>query len=238
MKYMGSKNRHAKELLPIILKNRRDGQCYVEPFVGGANMIDKVSGWRIGADKHEYLIALLISLSEGWEPPNDMSEKEYQDIKNNMSNYPKELVGFAGFPCSYGAKWFGGYCRGRANNGEARDYIGEAWRNVVQQSIKLQGIDFRAVCFRELILPEQSIIYCDPPYASATKYRDKFDHDDFWRWCREMVNDGHDLFASEYKAPDDFICIWEKQVNSSLTKDTGAKNNIERLFQHRSQIAT
>ena len=44
MKYMGSKARHAKELLPIILKDRKEGQWYVEPFVGGCNMIDKVTG--------------------------------------------------------------------------------------------------------------------------------------------------------------------------------------------------
>jgi len=28
----------------------------------------------------------------------------------------------------------------------------------------------------------------------------------------------------------DFKCIWSKQVNSSLTKDTGSKKNIEKLF--------
>ena len=38
MKYMGSKNRIAKYILPIILKDRKEGQWYVEPFVGGANM--------------------------------------------------------------------------------------------------------------------------------------------------------------------------------------------------------
>ena len=58
MKYMGSKNRIAKYLLPIILKDRKEGQWYVEPFVGGANMIDKVDGNRIGADNNEYLIAM------------------------------------------------------------------------------------------------------------------------------------------------------------------------------------
>ena len=47
---MGSKNRHAKDLLPIILKNRRDDQWYVEPFVGGFNMIDKVPGLRLAND--------------------------------------------------------------------------------------------------------------------------------------------------------------------------------------------
>ena len=44
MKYMGSKNRIAKHILPIILKDRKENQYYVEPFVGGANMIDKVQG--------------------------------------------------------------------------------------------------------------------------------------------------------------------------------------------------
>lgn len=35
MKYLGSKARIAKEILPIILKDRKVGQYYVEPFVGG-----------------------------------------------------------------------------------------------------------------------------------------------------------------------------------------------------------
>jgi len=44
MKYMGSKNRIAKHLLPIMLAERKPDQWWVEPFVGGANMIDKVEG--------------------------------------------------------------------------------------------------------------------------------------------------------------------------------------------------
>ena len=56
MKYMGSKNRIAKHILPIILKDRKENQYYVEPFVGGANIIDKVGGNRIGADINPYLI--------------------------------------------------------------------------------------------------------------------------------------------------------------------------------------
>lgn len=41
MKYMGSKNRLAKEIMPIMLKERGQ-RTWVEPFVGGGNMIDKV----------------------------------------------------------------------------------------------------------------------------------------------------------------------------------------------------
>ena len=35
MKYQGSKRRIAKDILPIILRDRKNGQFYVEPFVGG-----------------------------------------------------------------------------------------------------------------------------------------------------------------------------------------------------------
>ncbi len=51
MKYLGSKNRIAKYILPIMLNNRHC-RTWVEPFVGGANTIDKVDGKRIGNDKN------------------------------------------------------------------------------------------------------------------------------------------------------------------------------------------
>jgi DNA adenine methylase len=39
MQYMGNKNRIAKHLLPVMLPYRKPGQWWVEPFVGGGNMI-------------------------------------------------------------------------------------------------------------------------------------------------------------------------------------------------------
>ena len=82
MKYMGSKNRHAKELLPIILNNRKPEQWYVEPFVGCFNIIDKVDGNRIANDSAYYLIELFKAIQRGWQPPDSISEKEYQVIIN------------------------------------------------------------------------------------------------------------------------------------------------------------
>lgn len=35
MVYMGSKRRIAKYILPIMLSYRKEGQTWVEPFVGG-----------------------------------------------------------------------------------------------------------------------------------------------------------------------------------------------------------
>ena len=62
MKYMGSKSRIAKHIVPIIQNyiNENGIEKYVEPFVGGANVIDKVQcKEKYGFDKNKYLIALL-----------------------------------------------------------------------------------------------------------------------------------------------------------------------------------
>ena len=69
MKYMGSKNRIAKHILPIMLvEAEKNGITkWVEPFVGGANMIDKVPDTfaREGYDINRYLIALLNYSKQG-----------------------------------------------------------------------------------------------------------------------------------------------------------------------------
>ena len=75
---MGSKARIAKDILPIILANRKQGQHYVEPFVGGCNTIDKVNGNRIGADFNKYLIAMWKFLTQTkLEFPHYISRETY-----------------------------------------------------------------------------------------------------------------------------------------------------------------
>ena len=50
MRYTGNKSRIAKHILPIILNDRKPNQWFVEPFVGGANITDKVEGFRLASD--------------------------------------------------------------------------------------------------------------------------------------------------------------------------------------------
>ena len=99
MKYMGSKNKIAKHLLPIILKDRKEGQWYVEPFVGGANMIDKVDGLRIGADKNEFLIEMWKGLQENRERPYKIEKELYSKArdffnKKDYSLFDKFTIGW------------------------------------------------------------------------------------------------------------------------------------------------
>ena len=231
MKYMGSKNKIAKHLLPVMLAERKPDQFWVEPFVGGANMIDKVNGNRIGNDNHEFLIALLIAIREGYIPPTNISKELYYAIKLNPDNYPKELVGFVGFICSFGGKWWGGY----ATNVEERNYADEGSRNLVKQAKNLDGIVFKSGCYLDLCIPERSLIYCDPPYAKTTKYKGGFNHDVFWQWCRDLSKIGHTVFISEYSAPDDFSCIKEVSHITTLNKNNNQQPRIERLFRYKDQ---
>jgi DNA adenine methylase len=252
MKYMGSKNRIAKHILPIILKDRKDGQWYVEPFVGGANMIDKVTGNRIGYDVNECLIACLDALANGWVPPKFITREFYSECRDkfNKSSYSMDercIIGYVGINGSYGGRWFDGGYAGRSvtNSGKVRDYPLEAYNNVMRQIQGLKGVqflsdDYQYIDYTEL--PDFSIIYCDPPYQGTKEYitatKSGFNSDDFWQWCRDIAKQGHSVFISEYNAPNDFVCVWEKEVKSSLSangKIGSNKNSIEKLFIHESQ---
>ncbi len=230
MKYMGSKARFAKHLLPIILKDRQLNQSYIEPFAGGMNMIDKVDGIRIANDQHEELMAMWQALIyDKWDPPKSVSEDEYKAIKYNQNDYPKHLVAYVGFN-SFGGKWFAGYRRDKQGK---RDYWAEHYRNITKQVPNLEGVILSCKSYTELEIPNNSIVYCDPPYASTTKYRDGFDHEQFWEWCRQQSKAGYHVFISEYNAPEDFKCIWEKPAKTSFSwhaDNLPAKKSVERLF--------
>ena len=228
MVYMGSKNRIAKELIPIITKDLKPNQWYVEPFVGGANMIDKIEHpYKLGADNNRYLIALLEAVQNGQELPEHITKDEYIAVKTNKDNYPDWYVGFVGFVSSFRAKFFGGYsgyCT--TKTGIQRNYIKERINNILKQN--LDGIKLVCSSYDALDIPANSIIYCDPPYNDTTKYKDSFDSDAFWQWCRDKAKEGHTVYVSEYNAPEDFKCIWEKQINSNLGGTS--KTATEKLF--------
>ena len=247
MKYMGSKSRIAKHILPIILKNRKEGQCYVEPFVGGANMIDKVDGWRIGADNNRYLIAMFNGCIDGRDISIDTSKEFYSAVRDcynkGLGAYDDFTVGLVGFMCSANGRFFeGGYSgQSKTKIGTLRDYIAESFRGLTKQLPDLEDVKFVHSEYTNLEIPKESIVYCDIPYQGTKQYSTSkdFDHTAFWDWCRLKAHQGHKVFISEYNAPDDFVCVWQQEVKSSLSangKSGGNKKSIEKLFVHESQI--
>lgn len=243
MKYVGSKNRISQQIAPIIQKyiDINNYNYYIEPFVGGANMIDKiVCENKYGFDSHKYLIALLNQMKKDTGVfPKTFDEELYKTVRNNMENsYEDWFIGLVGF-CSFGGKWFGGYPRGFKEDGiTKRDIVNETIRNMIKQadSENFKNCNFFNKNFQELnpYTFDNCLIYCDPPYKNTTKYSvSDFPYEDFYNWCRE-IGKNNTVLVSEYDMPDDFKCIWKKPVKTSLDSNRGNKNtNInrtERLF--------
>lgn len=186
MQYLGGKARLAPWILDIILKDRTSlGQWYIEPFCGGCNTLYQVEGKRIGIDNCPYLISMWKALQNGWIPPNIVKEDTYKHVQHNKERYKPEVVGFVGYGCSYGGKFFAGYARGKLKSGVSRDYVREAQRTLLKQQQTLKEVKF--VYTDSLTInkfPANSLIYCDPPYVKGTKYKTLFNNDKFWQWAK------------------------------------------------------
>lgn len=223
VKYMGSKNRHSKDIVNIL--NQYQYETFIDICVGGANVIDKMNNpIRIGYDINEYLIEMWKAVAKGWLPPKEISEFQYNHIKSNKDE-DKILTGYVGFALSYGGKWFGGYRRDKTG---IRNYSLESYNSALRQFPKLSGVRFHCETLFNIDV-DDCLLYVDPPYLGSTGYGVKFDHGEFYEWCRE-IGKRNKIFISEYSMPDDFNCVWEKNVYNSLTSDTGSKGNTERLF--------
>jgi len=247
MKYMGSKARFVKHILPIILENRKKNQWYVEPFAGGMNVICNVDGYRIANDKNYYLIKMWRGLVKRNQYPTEIPKSLYdkaRDIYNKKNKslecdeeMTDDMIGWIGWMGSANGRFFdGGYSgKSKTKNGTVRDYIKEAINNINKQIPKMRDVLFANLDYKDLIIPYGSLIYCDIPYKNTKRYSTSknFDYDEFFQWCRDMVAEGHTVFVSEYDAPDDFKCVWQKGAKSSLSangKIGGNKLSVEKLF--------
>lgn len=235
---MGSKNRIAKYILPIILKERKENQWFVDMFCGGCHIIQNVDGRRIANDKNKYLIAMWGGLQENKERPKTISKELYSKARTEYNNgtnieFDDFMIGWIGWMGSYNGRFFDGGYSGHCAGKTKRDYISEQIRNTEKQLDKIQGIDFRSCDYTELEIPIESIIYCDIPYKDTKQYATSkdFNHVLFWDWCRDMTKKGHQVFISEYQAPKDFICVWQKEVTNSMNT-TKTYKPTEKLFQY------
>lgn len=219
MKYMGSKSRVAKYIVPI-LQNEIDTsgyKTYIEPFAGGMNIIDKIQcERRLAFDLNPYLIALFQHLQNGGTLPDTISRDEYVSVRETPDKYEPHVVGYTGFLASYNGRFFdGGYAQPAwektSKGGHWRNYYAEAKQNIERQTPLLSDVVFGVADYRSLT-PNNTIIYCDPPYKGTTKFRNarQFDIEEFWEVMRRWSND-NTVFVSEQTAPSDFDCVWENQ---------------------------
>ena len=236
MQYFGGKVRIVKELALFLNNQLKEGQPFIDLFCGSCNVISKIDNnrLRIANDKHYYLIEMWRALQNGWEMPNEITEKEYQYIKNNKDEKPY-LTGFVGFGCSFSGKWFGGFCRNNTN----RNYCLNAKNSNLKLLSNLQDVIFYNEDYRNTNIPIGSLVYCDIPYKDTTQYCKgevgEFNHDEFYQWVRENSNK-YEIYVSEYKenVPEDFEIVWETKSRKDIRdKENKLCKTIEVLIKYK-----
>lgn len=241
MKYMGSKSRITKYIIPIIQSYIDDNNIknYYESFVGGANVIDKIKCEnRYGTDNNKYLIALLNRVKNQEDLLKEVDRELYSKVRdcynNNQETYEDWIIGNVGFLASYNGRFFdGGYAKSgyeKTKNGERfRDYYREAKDNILTQAPLLKDIKFYYCDYRERS-PKNMVIYVDPPYENTKQYNTSkdFNHFEFWDKMREW-SENNIVLISEENAPNDFECIWEQKVSRSIKAQDKSKST-EKLF--------
>jgi len=240
MKFMGSKASVSKYLLPIITNNLKPDQYYIEPFVGGCNMMDKVSHHKkIGLDLNGYLISMWKGIQNKEELLHEIPKTTYSLYRDKYNkckvpteySYDNFMIGWVGFMASFNGRFYDGGYSGHSAGKMNRNYIREQITNTLKSSELLGDVEFYHTSYSDFNYPKNSVIYCDKPYNNTKQYSvsKDFDEDKFWEWARTMTRDGHQVFVSEYNAPSDFKCIWEKKVTVSLNTKK-SKRATEKLF--------
>lgn len=228
MQYLGGKSKIRKQIAAFLESVRKPGQIYFEPFVGGAWVLQEMSGERVASDGNPALIAMYRALQKGWVPPEFVSEEEYRRYKSMpMSDDPTQAFVMIG--CSFGGKWGGGYGRGKMSAAASR-------RTVLKQLPLIKEAFFECRPF-QVWSPNDLLIYADPPYQGTTTYGafDGFDHSLFWvtmsRWAKDNT-----VVVSEYVAPIDWRCVREFRSHTEMRGSAGRIPRVERLFMHESRV--
>ena len=243
MKYMGSKSRIKKYIVPILqdIIDKNNIKMYIEPYVGGCNVIDSIKcNTKVGNDISSPLIELWKAIQRGEELPENVSRELYNDVRSNQftEKYPLWFIGAVGFLASYNGRYFdGGYAKEGYEKGKLRNYYNEAKNNILAQKEYIMDVIFTNKDYRDMKEVKNTLIYADIPYENTKQYNTSknFDYNCFWNWARKFSKDNI-VIISELQAPSDFVCIWEQETLRSI-KSKDKSYAVEKLFIHKDNIS-
>ena len=122
-----------------------------------------------------------------------------------------ELVGFAGLE--------------RFESLERTDRV----NNIIKVSLKRMEVHRQD--YHELHIPDNSIIYCDPPYIGKGGYGKKktggFDHEAFYEWCKQQTVP---IYISEYTMPEPFVSVASKEKRCNFAQQNNSNVAVEHIF--------
>lgn len=155
----------------------------------------------------------------------DKLRQEHIDATTSRTQiHPSAERGFYGIACAYSGIYFAGY----RTHSPSQNFFQNTRNGISDMIPNLSRIEFQKPASYEIFYPKGCTIYCDPPYLNnnlKSVFYSNFDHQKFWKIMR-FWSKNNLVFISEYSAPSDFICIWQRQVG-------GEKERSEKLFIHK-----
>lgn len=101
----------------------------------------------------------------------------------------------------------------------------------VRELSKLKNLDFTMHVYngdyRDVLIPEGAVVYCDIPYKGTGGYGSKFDHDDFYKWFGAL---NVPAFLSEYNSPFLQIAAFDKTQLMCKDINSGTIEGLEKLY--------
>lgn len=245
MRYMGGKFRQSKAICQVLKPFVNEDTVYVEPFCGGM-----WSAARVARELHPKKMILndinrplmLLwekCLAEGcdWLPVDaEQVEREYPKYKN-IQDDNDPLTAWYGIALSFGGKWFGGVAR-NSKDDHSHGYLAER-KSMYKKIDSLRKVktELHTGSYKDLEIPNEVVVYLDPPYEGRTKahHFDRFDYGEFWQWVRELSKRCI-VFISCFDCPTDFETVyeWGDTVVRHLN-GKGTDGTCERLVKYKCQ---
>lgn len=252
MVYLGSKNKIAKYIVPILqnIIDKNKYELYIEPFVGGGNIIDKINCFsKLGYDINEDLITLHRAVQNYtkdfaydfyWKLCDELNKQENKEqnkkqwlfYKNQTSS--SVIKAFYGFIASYNGRYFDSFVL--TNNG--RNYIKERFSNLIKQSQSelYRKVIFTSTDYKQLVKTHLSschaLWYCDVPYHGTKDYGTNFNFDEFEQWCEKISSNNNTIIISEIRDLDSskWKLIWSEYYTYT---HGGVKKKVkEKLYEY------
>lgn len=236
IRYFGGKykkRKHYSEIINVVSKDKH----FVSLFCGACGIEGEIKAKSKHInDLSEYTYALWKGLEQGRTLPNKCSEEDfnlakcrYKLNKNNTTDYDKFELAYIGFQCSFGGRLFTGYSRTNMDYAKAGiKSTMNTWKGLSEVPLTITNLDYR-----DVEIPDGSVVLCDPPYDIwYNGYEtEKFDINAFWEYVRKLSKRCY-VFVTEYKAPDDFISIWEDKVKITTSQRVKTENleKVEKMF--------
>lgn len=230
---MGGKSRIAKQIAKYInnIAFIEGIENYYEPFCGGCAVAEQVNiKNRYCSDSNKYLIALLNKIKTGIGEYKYVDEDTWMDVRANIGTdkYEDWYTGYVGFICSFRCNWFHGYARDYIDKGYSFQLSG--YNSLLREQKLLKDIVFSVAEYDDVVIENNSIVYCDAPYIGTSGYMPgKFDFNKYYDWLKE-ISKNNLVLISEYSMPHGFKEVDRWIMNAGIGNGRGINTSVERLF--------